>query len=222
MRLYWLDYFILTTYAAQIIQICFYSVPSAGSTVEMLFKVRKKPASATNHPASTAIKSTSKIIFMLAATLVVLLTSMIPLLTLLFPQIIIYLVPLIGKPSPSLSIICVLLLIFGNVLTFVAVATLRKHVRFHEFGETTHLYTSGIYRYTRNPITLGLAAIFAGFVFARPSVVMLIGFGVFLLNSNYRVKMEEVYLARTFDDKYAQYMDHVGRYFPKMNKFDNS
>jgi len=71
MRLYWLDYFILTTYSAQIIQICFYSVPSAGSTVEMLLKVRKKPASATNHPASTAIKSTSKIIFMLAATLVV-------------------------------------------------------------------------------------------------------------------------------------------------------
>ena len=49
-----------------------------------------------------------------------------------------------------------------------------------------------------------------------------IGFSVFLLNSNYRVKMEEVYLARTFGDKYAQYMDHAGRYFPKMNKFDNS
>jgi len=84
------------------------------------------------------------------------------------------------------------------------------------------LLFSGIYRYARNPITLGLAAIFAGFVFARPSAVMLIGFSVFLLNSNYRVKMEEVYLARTFGDKYAQYMDHAGRYFPKMNKFDNS
>jgi protein-S-isoprenylcysteine O-methyltransferase Ste14 len=141
---------------------------------------------------------------------------MIPGFTLLFPQTNSYLLPLIEKPLPSLSIICVLLLIFGNTLTFLAVAALRKHVRFHEFGETSRLYTAGIYRYVRNPISLGLAAIFAGFVFARPSVVMLIGFGVFLLNSNYRVKMEEVYLEKTFSDDYLQYKHKVGKYFPKI------
>lgn len=222
MRIHWLDYFIIATYAAQIIQICFYSVPSAGSTFEMLFKVRKNPASATNHPASTAIKSTSKIIFMLAATLAVLLASMIPGFTLLFPQTNRYLLPLIEKPWPSLSIISALLLIYGNIITFVAVAALRNQVRFHEFGEATRLYTAGIYRYVRNPISLGLAAIFAGFAFTRPSVVMLIGFGVFLLNSNFRIKMEEVYLQKTFGNQYAQYRDRVGRYFPKINKFDKS
>jgi hypothetical protein len=47
-----LTFFILATYAAQIIQIYFFSVPSAGSTVEMLFKVKKDPARANCHPAA--------------------------------------------------------------------------------------------------------------------------------------------------------------------------
>jgi protein-S-isoprenylcysteine O-methyltransferase Ste14 len=91
-------------------------------------------------------------------------------------------------------------------------------VRFHEFGETVQLHTAGIYRHIRNPITLGLAAIFTGFVLARLSVVMLIGFCIFLLNSNYRIKMEEVYLERTFSDDYVQYKNTVGKYFPKIHK----
>ncbi len=217
MSLPWLDYFIIATYVAQIYQICFYAVPSAGSTCEMLFNLGRKSTSLKRHPGAAVIHSTPKMIVIAIATLAVLATSMIPLLTVLFPEMNRYLLPFLNiPPSSGPAIISAGLLLLGNSLTYIAVAMLRAHVRFHDFGEATRLYTAGIYRYVRNPITLGLAAIFTGFVLARPSVVMLLGLVIFLLNAGYRIKMEEVYLEKTFSDDYLQYKRDVGKYFPKI------
>ena len=120
-------------------------------------------------------------------------------------------------PPPAVfSIISAGLLLLGNILTYIAVATLRAHVSFHEFGETTRLYTAGIYRAVRNPITLGLAIIFSGFVLARPAVVPLVAMILFLLNAHYRINMEEVYLEKRFGNEYRRYQAVVGKYFPKM------
>lgn len=213
-----LDYFILATYIAQIIQLCFFPVPSAGSSLEMLLRVKKNSLGAKNHPAKSILQSVPKMIIMITATLIVVTTTMIPLTTLLFPRVNNYLLALIDKPSISLALISVFLLTIGNAVTFVAVGTLRVHVSFHEFGETTKLHTAGIYHCLRNPITIGLATIFAGFVLARPSGLMLIGFIVFLINSNYRIRMEEVYLEKTFGEEYLLYKDNVGKYFPKFQQ----
>jgi protein-S-isoprenylcysteine O-methyltransferase Ste14 len=67
----------------------------------------------------------------------------------------------------------------------------------------------------RNPITLGLATVLAGFVLARPSAVLIMGWLLFVFNSQYRIKMEEVYLEKTFGNDYLQYKSSVGKYFPK-------
>jgi protein-S-isoprenylcysteine O-methyltransferase Ste14 len=216
--MHWLDYIIIGTYISQAFQIFFYSVPSAGSTCEILFNLKKKSMVANRHPGARIIQSKPKIVVTAAVTLAVLVASMIPILTLLFPELNPYLLPLIKSPSPSLSIISACLLISGNSLTYIAVATLKAHVRFHEFGETARLHTAGIYGYIRNPITLGLAAIFAGFVLARLSVAMLLGLIIFLLNAGYRIKMEEVYLEKTFSHDYLQYKNNVGKYFPKIHR----
>ena len=214
--MHWLDYFIIGTYIAQTFQIFFYSLPSAGSTCEMLFNLRKKTGLASHHPGVRIIQSKTKMVITVAATLAVLAVSMVPILTLLFPKLNPYLLPLVKTPSLGLSLISAGLLVSGNSLTYIAVATLKAHVRFHDFGEAARLHTAGIYRYVRNPITLGLAAIFTGFVLARPSVVMLLGLAIFLLNAGYRIKMEEVYLERTFRDDFRHYKREVGKYFPKI------
>ena len=216
MILYWLDYFIIGTYIAQMFQIFFYSLPSAGSSCEMLFNMKKKTGLASRHPGARIIQSKPKMVIAVSATLAVLVVSMVPILTLLFPELNPYLLPLVGTPSPGLSLISAGLLVSGNSLTYIAVATLKAHVRFHDFGEATRLYTAGIYGYVRNPITLGLAAIFTGFVLARPSIVMLLGLVIFLLNAKYRIKMEEIYLENSFSDEYIQYKADVGKYFPKI------
>ena len=50
----------------------------------------------------------------------------------------------------------------------------------------------------------------------RPSVVMLVGLVIFLLNTAYRIKMEEVYLEKTYGDEYREYKREVATYFPKI------
>jgi len=94
------------------------------------------------------------------------------------------------------------------------IQTLLGHVHL----ETTRLYTSGIYGCVRNPITVGLALIYAGFFLALPSAAMLIGLIFFLLNSAYRIKMEEVYLQRAFGEEYVRYKRRVGKYLPRLSK----
>lgn len=213
-----LTVFILATYVSQIIQVCFYSVPSAGSTVEMLFKAKEDPQRASQHPAAAARQSPLKVGLLIAATITVTAASLIPLITIIYPKFFKFLVPLMARPADLMKWISIACLVTGNILTYAAVATLKRHVSFHSFGETTQLYTTGLYGFLRNPITLGLALIYAGFFLALPSVVMLMGFIFFALNSSYRIKMEEIYLARTFGDDYRQYRQQVGKYFPKLSR----
>ena len=212
----WPQVCILATYAFQIVQIIFFPVPSAGSTLEMLFKVKKDKDLSIRHPAKSIVRSVPKMMMMIVATLMVTTAAFIPLVVIFFPRFVNYLFPFVKVPSTILEVLSVLLLIIGNTMTFVAVRTLRSYVTFHPFGETTKLHTSGIYGYLRNPITVGLAAAFGGFLLAIPCAVLLVGFVVFLINSNYRVKMEEVYLRATFGEEYCQYQNQVGKYFPKI------
>ncbi|MBW2488563.1 MAG: isoprenylcysteine carboxylmethyltransferase family protein [Deltaproteobacteria bacterium] len=217
--MHWLDYFIIATYIAQIYQVCFFAVPSAGSTAEMLVNRKNKSRSAERHPGATVVHSAPHMIGAIGATLAVLAASMIPLLAVVFPVVNHYLWLFIKlPPSTAQSIVSAGLLLLGNSLTFIAVGTLRANVSFHDFGETTRLYAGGIYRAVRNPITLGLGIIFAGLVLARPSVVMLIGWIIFALNSHYRIHMEEVYLEKTFGNDYRHYRDRVGKYFPRVGR----
>jgi protein-S-isoprenylcysteine O-methyltransferase Ste14 len=211
------DVFILATYAFQIIMVCFFPVPSAASTVEMLFKLGKDSQLSLNHPAKLAIQSAPRMLVLVAATIAVIIAALIPLLTIIFPPTVAYLFPFVKARPNILTTLSILLLIGGNVLTVVAVRTLRSHVTFHEFGEADSLHTAGIYGIIRNPITVGLAAIFTGFFLALPSVVMLLGFIVFLLNTAYRVGMEETYLERTFGKEYVRYKRQVGKYFPNLS-----
>jgi protein-S-isoprenylcysteine O-methyltransferase Ste14 len=146
------DLLILATYAFQLILIWFFPVPSAGSTAEMLFKLKKENNLSQNHPANKAVQSIPTMIVMIIATLAVTLTALIPLITIMFPLVVDYLFPFVKAPPNTLTFISVLLLISGNVLTLVAVRTLRSHVTFHEFGETTSLHTSGIYKTIRKEL----------------------------------------------------------------------
>jgi protein-S-isoprenylcysteine O-methyltransferase Ste14 len=105
----------------------------------------------------------------------------------------------------------------GNLISTIGALTLKRQVTFYEFGETRSLCVAGIYRRVRNPISMGSAAIYAGFFFYWPSVVMALGFGLFMLNSEMRIRMEEIYLERSFGDSYREYKKTTGKYFPKIH-----
>jgi protein-S-isoprenylcysteine O-methyltransferase Ste14 len=213
---HWTDWVLLATYAAQIFQVGCYSAPSAGSSLEMLTRVRKNRASAAAHPSAAALGSPLKVAATLAATAGVVLAALLPAAVFFFPPLADALLPILPLQDERPAILGSLLLIAGNVVSFVGVATLRRHVAFTEFGETRSLCKSGIYRRIRNPISLGLGCIFFGFFFYLPTVAMLCGACLFVLNSLYRIRMEEAYLLQAFGESYVRYRRCTGMLLPKV------
>ncbi|RUP00004.1 isoprenylcysteine carboxylmethyltransferase family protein [Hyphomicrobium sp.] len=108
---------------------------------------------------------------------------------------------------------CVILPI-GVLMLVVALSSLRRHeTNVSPFAPTTNLVTSGIFRWSRNPIYTGGTLVMLGLallggldwivVLTAPSVLIL-HFGV--------VRPEESYLAGRFGEAYRLYQQRVPRY----------
>ncbi len=105
-----------------------------------------------------------------------------------------------------------ILLALGIVLAAVA--------RFSDGGETLRpntpshqLFTDGVYRFSRNPIYLGMLLFSAGFGLATSNIWMLLTTVLLGLALNYLViKPEEDYLATRFGVEYADYRRKVRRW----------
>jgi protein-S-isoprenylcysteine O-methyltransferase Ste14 len=210
-------YVLLATYLVQAVQIFGIKVPSAGSTVEMLTRARVDQDVSGNHPAGQFLESELKVAVMLTATAITTLVFMLPLIVELFPSVTGVILPLSPQPQSSFRLAAVIFLVTGNLVSTAAACTLKTHVTFYEFGETRKLYTGGIYRFVRNPLSAGLAAVYAGLFCYLPSVVMAVGFCVVLLNNRMRIRMEEIYLERTFGERYRRYRLLTGKYIPKFS-----
>jgi protein-S-isoprenylcysteine O-methyltransferase Ste14 len=93
-------------------------------------------------------------------------------------------------------------------------ALVRRGTNVNPFQPSTALATGGIFRYTRNPmyvgVTLALAGI--GIVFALDWVFLLLVPGLVTLHFGI-VRREEEYLARKFGDEYRRFQARVPRYF---------
>ena len=80
------------------------------------------------------------------------------------------------------------------------------------------LVTSGLYRFCRNPIFLGLLLMVAGYVLLLPtrlSLVLLIGF---YIGVRLQTSAEEAWLLRTYGELYRAYARRVGRLVPGIGK----
>ena len=106
-------------------------------------------------------------------------------------------------------------LVFAGVL--LAAAGRRMLVRLgtnvSPLQPTTVLATSGVYKWTRNPLYTGGTLVMVGIalVFALDWLIMLIAPSVFILHFGV-VRREEQYLERKFGDQYRQYKSQVPRY----------
>lgn len=81
----------------------------------------------------------------------------------------------------------------------------------------TKLVTTGLYRYVRNPMYIGIFLASIGFAFVfDASLVLIIGV-VFMVVLHYRVVLpEEHRLEQRFGDEYVQYKKRVPRWIPKI------
>jgi hypothetical protein len=75
------------------------------------------------------------------------------------------------------------------------------------------LVTSGIYRYTRNPMYLGTTAFLLGMAIMLGSITALLPVPLFMLVIEYRfIRPEELFLETLFGEDYRAYRERVRRW----------
>jgi protein-S-isoprenylcysteine O-methyltransferase Ste14 len=120
----------------------------------------------------------------------------------------------------ELSRILGLVLLFGGVL--LCSISQRNLGSSWRIGVTESakpgLITSGLYRYSRNPIFLGLLAAIAGYACLLPTVLSLMILVGAFASIRRQIAVEEKYLLSTYGDAYRAYAQGVGRFIPLMGR----
>lgn len=81
------------------------------------------------------------------------------------------------------------------------------------------LVTSGIYRYTRNPMYVGLTLVVVGWAAFLASAVAMLGIAGFMLYiGRFQIAPEERILSAKFGTAYAAYTARVGRWLPGLQR----
>jgi protein-S-isoprenylcysteine O-methyltransferase Ste14 len=123
--------------------------------------------------------------------------------------------------SPGLGLQVEVRYFLGGLVTLVGLIVnfagaglfLRRRTAIIPFKPASCLVTSGIYRWTRNPMYLGMALIYAGIAILLNSLLALILLPLVLVIIQTQViAREEAYLERTFGDEYLAYKHRVGRW----------
>jgi protein-S-isoprenylcysteine O-methyltransferase Ste14 len=106
------------------------------------------------------------------------------------------------------------LIVVGVVIPLIAAAQFRiAGTEVPPWKPSSALVTTSVYRFTRNPMYLGLTLIYAGIALLADSVLALIGLVPLLAVIHYGViKREEHYLEIVFGEAYREYKQHVRRW----------
>jgi protein-S-isoprenylcysteine O-methyltransferase Ste14 len=104
------------------------------------------------------------------------------------------------------------LVVGGRALALAAAATIRRGNA--QSGAAFRLHTSGPFRWSRNPGLLGMYAFVSGLWLITPSAAMLLGVALYAAYMDFKVRMEEDFLANKFGGRYLEYRSRTGRYLP--------
>jgi len=100
----------------------------------------------------------------------------------------------------------------GFTLLFIGRLGLADSFRIGSPKESTHLKVGGLFRFSRNPMYVGVyATILAGVLYTLNPIVLLVG--VFVVAVHHRIVLaEEQHLHKTFGEEYTDYCRRVRRY----------
>jgi protein-S-isoprenylcysteine O-methyltransferase Ste14 len=89
------------------------------------------------------------------------------------------------------------------------------------WSPTKKLVITGLYRYVRNPMILGVLTVLVGEALSLWSKSILIWAGAFfIINTIYFMIYEEPDLENKFGEDYRRYRKHVSRWLPRLTPFD--
>ena len=125
-------------------------------------------------------------------------------------------VAIVSPPSGGAWLTLGALLLFGGIALMV-IAQLQMGSSWRvgiDEQARPGLVTSGLYRFTRNPIYLALFVTLAGLVVVLPTWPTLVGALVSVAAIRNAVRAEERYLRRAYDGEFDAYARRVGRFVP--------
>lgn len=117
---------------------------------------------------------------------------------------------------PGRSLIAGGFLGLGMVMDLIAIGTFRKaHTTINPLRpeKANELVMSGFYKFTRNPMYLGMLFVLIGWSIWRGNllaIIPLIGFVIYI--TYFQIKPEEAALRKRFGDSYANYCKKVRRW----------
>jgi protein-S-isoprenylcysteine O-methyltransferase Ste14 len=102
--------------------------------------------------------------------------------------------------------------VFG-VAGVVSFKIAKTTVNPHKIENASQLVTSGIFKFTRNPMYVGLAFLLVGWGLWLSSLLSFVGVIGFMIYITYfQIKPEEKMLIKLFGDEYLNYMSRVRRW----------
>jgi protein-S-isoprenylcysteine O-methyltransferase Ste14 len=124
--------------------------------------------------------------------------------------------PALSFAFPGQTILALGLVLAGVLIGALALGAFRRaQTTFHPMrpGEASTLVTSGVYRYSRNPMYLGVLLVLWGWAVHLDNALAFIGLPVFVAYLNrFQIKPEERALRAKFGAAYADYAKSVGRW----------
>ncbi|MCX6828763.1 MAG: isoprenylcysteine carboxylmethyltransferase family protein [candidate division Zixibacteria bacterium] len=114
-------------------------------------------------------------------------------------------------PEPARSI-ALLLFILGFLLLFAGRFEMGSSFRIGSPKEDTKLKVNGLFRFSRNPMYLGVyTTILASVVYTLNPILLAVC--IFVIAVHHQIVLaEEQYLLRAFGEEYREYCAHVRRY----------
>ena len=144
--------------------------------------------------------------------------TLFPIIFLFYPNIVNISFPIPIFQKLIFEIFGISITILGVLIITISIIQLGTSARFLLPKQKTKLVTSGVYRFSRNPLYIGAYLVFIGLFLLLPSIIYLIGLFLFFILQHFRILQEEQFLKDTFGVEYENYMKKVGRYFPKIHK----
>jgi protein-S-isoprenylcysteine O-methyltransferase Ste14 len=124
-----------------------------------------------------------------------------------------------GSVHAALQVLGAALMLCGIVFFAVAQLHLGASWRIGIDAEAKPgLVTDGLYRYSRNPIYVGLLATIAGYACLLPTVLSAIVLVAAYIGMRAQIAGEEAYLLATYGDAFRDYARRVGRLVPGVGK----
>jgi protein-S-isoprenylcysteine O-methyltransferase Ste14 len=125
-------------------------------------------------------------------------------------------VPALSVDIPGRKLLVVALGCLGGVVAVPAIAAFRSAgttVDPRRPAEASRLVVRGVYRYSRNPMYLGLLCLLGAWAFFLSNLLAFVGLPLFVLAMNrLQIRPEEAAMLAQFGDEYRRYCEKVRRW----------